>query len=92
MKIKNNFNIMKMIMLFFVVFSSKAILAQIEYPEDKAKWKFSIEQKGDEATIIAEVKLEKHWHINSIVLPKGVFDCPSITWVMSNRSKHFFML
>ena len=57
MKIKNNFNIMKMIMLFFVVFSSKAILAQIEYPEDKAKWKFSIEQKGAEATLIGKIKI-----------------------------------
>jgi len=77
MKSKNVFNVMKMIMLFFVLFSSKAILAQIEYPEDKAKWKFSIEQKGAEATIIAEVKMETHWHINSIVLPKGVFGLPT---------------
>ena len=73
MRKKNALNIMKMILMFFVLFSSKLALSQIEYPEDKVKWKFSVEQKGDEATVIATVKMETHWHINSIVLPKGVF-------------------
>jgi len=77
MKYLNDLKKIKIILMFFVILSSNFMNAQIEYPEDKAKWKFSLEQKGGEATIIAEVKMETHWHINSIVLPKGVFGLPT---------------
>lgn len=49
-------------------------IGQIEFPEDKAKWKFSIEQGKDcEATVIAEVTIANHWHINALILPQGSF-------------------
>jgi thiol:disulfide interchange protein len=48
--------------------------AQIELAQDMAKWKFSVEYgKACEATIIAEVSIASHWHINALVLPKGTF-------------------
>lgn len=47
--------------------------AQAEFPEDKARWTFTVEQKGCEATVIAKVAIAEHWHINSIVLPAGTF-------------------
>lgn len=48
--------------------------AQIELPQDMAKWKFSVEQgKNCEATIVAEVTIAPNWHINAILLPKGAF-------------------
>ncbi|MBI1837449.1 MAG: thioredoxin family protein [Flavobacteriia bacterium] len=73
MNLKNQFNFFSLLLLFFVFVSAKSVSGQIEYPEDKVKWKFSVEQKGEDAFIIAEVKMETHWHINSIVLPKGTF-------------------
>ena len=52
--------------------------AQIEFPEDKAKWKFSVQQNDKcETYIIAEVTIENHWHINSMYLPKGSFGYPT---------------
>lgn len=55
-------------------FSAKS---QVEFPEDKAKWTFTIEQNGCEATVIAKVAIVEHWHINSIVLPAGAFGYPT---------------
>lgn len=47
--------------------------SQVEFPEDKARWTFTVEQNGCEATVIAKVAIVEHWHINSIVLPAGTF-------------------
>lgn len=48
--------------------------AQVDLSQDKAKWKISVEQgKNCEATIVAEVTIEQHWHMNAMVLPKGSF-------------------
>ena len=61
---------------------------QIEYPDDKAKWKFSIEQGKDcEATVIAEVTIANHWHINALVLPQGTFGIA--TQFKVNKSKDY---
>ena len=45
--------------LLLLTFASQHsyVNAQVEYPEDKAKWTFKVEQKGCEATIIAEVAI-----------------------------------
>jgi hypothetical protein len=48
-----------------------------EFPEDKAKWKFSVDQNGCDATIIATVTIDPDWHINSIFLPNGTFGFPT---------------
>ncbi|MCC6701758.1 MAG: thioredoxin family protein [Fluviicola sp.] len=67
---------------------SNWVFGQIEYPEDKAKWKFSIEQGKDcEATIIAEVSIANHWHINALVLPQGTFGIA--TQFKVNKSKDY---
>ncbi|HLP53641.1 MAG TPA: cytochrome c biogenesis protein CcdA [Fluviicola sp.] len=65
--------------LLLLTFASQLsyVNAQVEYPEDKAKWTFKVEQKGCEATIIAEVAIVPGWHINSVVLPKGTFGSPT---------------
>lgn len=73
------------LMLLISAFST---FAQIELPEDKVKWKFSIEQKGDEATIIGKVTVIEHWHINAVKVPKGSFIFPtSITFTPSKSFK-----
>lgn len=68
---------------------SFAVRAQgLEFPEDKAKWKFSVEMgKDNEATVIAEVSIAKEWHINAIVLPKGSFGYA--TKYAVNKSKDY---
>lgn len=65
------------LILLCVVFISTTINAQIEFPEDKVNWQFSVEQKGCEATIVATVKVVENWHINAIFLPEGGFSLPS---------------
>lgn len=51
--------------------------SQVEFPEDKARWTFTVEQNECEATVIAKVAIVEHWHINSIVLPAGAFGYPT---------------
>jgi len=62
--------------LLFIAFGSFQSFSQsqLEFPEDKVKWKFSIEQ-GDkcQATIVAEVTIAEGWEINALSLPKGSF-------------------
>jgi thiol:disulfide interchange protein len=66
---------MKILFSFLLTFAShfNNVNAQVEFPEDKAKWTFKVEQKGCEATVVAEVTIVPGWHINSVVLPKGTF-------------------
>ena len=61
------------VVVVFLLFFSVNVNAQIELPEDIVKAVYSVEQKGDEATIIATVTVRDHWHINASVLPKGSF-------------------
>lgn len=65
--------------LLFLAFTSSYLStqAQIELPEDKVNWSFSIEQNGCEATVIAKIKVVEHWHINATKLPKGSFGFPT---------------
>jgi thiol:disulfide interchange protein len=53
------------------------LFGQLELPEDKVSCKFSIEQNGCEATIIAKIKVVSHWHINATKLPAGTFGFPT---------------
>ena len=65
--------------LLFLAFTASYLStqAQIELPEDKVNWSFSIEQNGCEATVIAKIKVVEHWHINATKLPKGSFGFPT---------------
>lgn len=51
--------------------------AQLEFPEDKVSWNFSIEQHGDEATLVGKITMLEHWHIYAVHLPDGVFTLPT---------------
>lgn len=58
-------------------FSFNAFSQGIEFPKDKVKITFSIEQKDDIATIIANIKVVPKWHINASKLPSGSFGLPT---------------
>lgn len=79
-----------MLLLSFITLFKSSGFSQIELPEDKVNWKFKVEQKGCEATVIAEVTMEPHWHINSIVLPKGTFGYASK--FLLNKSNEYRIL
>ena len=70
-----------MIQRIFIAFTFLTVFftsfAQVELPEDKVKWSFSIEQKDNEATVIAKIKVVEHWHINAVKLPAGSFGIPT---------------
>jgi hypothetical protein len=51
--------------------------AQLEFPEDKVKWKFTVEQNGDEAIITGTITMVEHWHIYAANLPEGSFAIPT---------------
>lgn len=73
---------MKLIQKIALYFSLLLVIvtntnAQLEFPEDKVSWKFSVEQNGEDATIIATITTVEHWHINAITLPAGSFGFPS---------------
>ena len=57
----------------FVLFQTSVFGQNIDFPEDKVKWKFLLEKTATDLFVVAEVKIEKGWHINAIVLPKGTF-------------------
>lgn len=56
---------------------SVSVQAQLEFPEDKVSWKFSLEQNGCEATIVAEITCVPHWHVYAANLPEGSFLLPT---------------
>lgn len=49
----------------------------VEYPEDKVKYKFDIEQNGDEATIICRISIVDRWRINAVHLSEAAFGFPT---------------
>ena len=51
--------------------------AQIEFPEDKVSWDFSLEQDGCEATIVVKVTCVEHWHVYGANLPEESFLLPT---------------
>jgi hypothetical protein len=51
--------------------------SQLEFPEDKVSWSFSVEQSGNDATIIGKIKIIDHWHIGAVKMPKGSFGFPT---------------
>jgi len=63
--------------VLFILITANVLSQTIELPEDKVKWSFSVEQDGDEAFIIAKIKVVDHWHINAVKLPKGSFGFPT---------------
>ena len=68
----------------FVLFQSTVFAQNIDFPEDKVKWKFRVEKTEKDVFVVAEVKIEKGWHINAIVLPKGTFGL-NTNWTLAKN-------
>jgi thiol:disulfide interchange protein DsbD len=60
--------------------------AQLEYPEDKVSWKFTVEQNGDEAFVVGTISMVEHWHIYAANLPDGAFSIPTEIQLKSNSN------
>lgn len=62
--------ILSLIAILSFVFSANA---QLEFPEDKVSWEFTIEQNGCDATIVGKITCVEHWHIYAAKLPAESF-------------------
>ncbi len=51
--------------------------SQLEFPEDKVNWKFTLEQDGEDAVVVGTITMVEHWHIYAANLPEGVFVIPT---------------
>jgi thiol:disulfide interchange protein DsbD len=79
-------NLLKSLFLL-VSFAQISVAQGVEYPEDKVKWKFKVEQGKDcEATIIAEATIVSGWEINALYLPKGSFGTPTTFSVIPDKN------
>lgn len=50
-------------------FYANNLSAQLEFPEDKVSWNFTVVQDGENATIIGTITMVEHWHIYAAKLP-----------------------
>lgn len=78
-------NKLKSAILFLIGIIPFFVQSQIEYADEKIKWKFKVEQKGCEGTIIADVQCAPHWHFCPITLPAGSFGFPTKIVVQKNK-------
>jgi thiol:disulfide interchange protein DsbD len=74
--IKNLFSLQSLLFVLFLITGTFGY-SQLEFPEDKVSAKFSIQQNGCEATVIATVTTVPKWHINAVKLPQGSFLFPT---------------
>lgn len=67
-------NVLKFFILvfFFFVFVG-CFVVQVEFLEDKVKWKYKVEQKGCDVIFIVEIFIVLNWYIYVVNLLKGVF-------------------
>ena len=78
--------LINLLCLFSILLFSLQLNSQIEYPEDKVSWKFSVDQDGEDATIIAQITMVKHWHIYAANLPDGAFTIPTTITLPSSKN------
>lgn len=78
-------NKLKSAILFLVGILPFFVQSQIEFADEKIKWKFKVEQKGCEGTIIADVQCAPHWHFCPINMPAGSFGFPTKITVEKNK-------
>ena len=62
----------------------------LDFPEDKVKWKFSLEQEGCNATLVAEITCDEHWHVSAVKLPEGSLQ--GETWMEPTASSNFKLI
>src|SRR5690554_7735853 len=77
---------MKPIVLILMFVLSFFSFSQIEMPEDKVDWDFSVEQNGCDATIIGKLKIQEGWHIYALDLPEGSFSIPTTFKVQKSKN------
>lgn len=77
----------KIVSLILAFVLSFVGFAQMEMPEDKVDWDFSIEQNGCDATVIAKLKIVKGWHIYALDLPEESFSIPT-TFTIHKSNKY----
>ena len=73
-------------MLLFLTIGMKVSYGQIEYPEDKVSWKFTVEQDGEDAYIVGTITMVEHWHIYAANLPEGAFSIPTEINLKPNKN------
>lgn len=81
------FTLMFALLFIANTFFSLTASAQLDLPEDKVHWEFTVEQNGDEATVIGKITSLEHWHINAVYLPEETFLSP--TGMELNSSSNF---
>ena len=69
--------IVSFLLVGFAVLMTFGVKAQLEFPEDKVSWSFSVQQNGDEATIIGKITMVEHWHIYAANLPEDNMAIPT---------------
>lgn len=62
-----------MLSVLVVLFLGLTGYAQMQMPEDQVDWKFTVEQNGCDAVVVATLSIKKGWHINALVLPEESF-------------------
>jgi len=73
------------IMLFSINLS-----AQLEFPEDKVSWEFSLEQDGCDAFVVAKITCIPHWHVYAANLPESSFLIP--TEIIPEKSTNYELI
>lgn len=61
-------------------------MSQMQMPEDKVDWDFSVEQNGCDATVIGKLKIVEGWHIYALDLPEGSFSIPTSFEVQKSKN------
>ena len=74
MRLYKKYLLLPLVALFMFITNANA---QLEFPEDKVSWKFSIEQDGCDAIIVAKITCVEHWHVYAANLPEGSFLLPT---------------
>jgi thiol:disulfide interchange protein DsbD len=74
----------KFLSIFLLFFLQQALYAQLINHEDVVNVKFSLEQKDNEAFVVAKIKIIPGWHINSYKLPKDSYAIPTDIKINAN--------
>lgn len=68
----------KILLVLLTILPFQGLFAQLEFPEDKVSWNFTLQQDGENATVIGDIKMVEHWHVYAANLPEGVFILPTV--------------
>lgn len=74
----------KFLSIFLFLFLQQPLFGQLINHEDVVNVKFSLEQKDNEAFVLAKIKIVPGWHINSFKLPKDSYAIPTEIKINTN--------